>query len=85
MRILPKITLRVEKDGEAIDKLNLIGKCFHTFGTLPSNSFKLEHLSISRCHCCIFTDIASKVYLVDLGSSAGTFVNSVKIEPFQSH
>jgi|JI6StandDraft_1071083.scaffolds.fasta_scaffold00688_17 pSer/pThr/pTyr-binding forkhead associated (FHA) protein len=81
----PRIVLRIEKDGEAIDKLQLTGKCFHTFGTLPSNDFKLEHKSISRSHCCIFTDSSSKVIVIDLGSSAGTFVNSVKLEQFHPH
>jgi hypothetical protein len=88
LHLIPKITLKVEKDNEAIEKLQLAGKSFYTVGRLDpaagktsiANDFQLDHLSISRNHACIFVDTDANIYLVDMASSAGTFLNDVKIE-----
>ena len=51
-----------------------------SFGRLPECSLHLEHESISRRHACLAFDKEGAMYLVDLGSAHGTFLNGERIE-----
>jgi hypothetical protein len=50
-----------------------------TLGRSPQNDFPLEHSSVSSVHCRI-TVSDKGVWLKDLGSTAGTFVNDELVE-----
>ncbi len=54
-------------------------------GKLSSNDIELKNdLTVSKVHCEIFVDNEGNVFLSDLNSSNGTFVNGTKItEPVQ--
>ncbi|MFM2194532.1 MAG: hypothetical protein RL092_132 [Bacteroidota bacterium] len=49
-------------------------------GRSADNDVKLSHASVSRHHAEIFVDTDGNVFVRDLNSSNGTFVNDVKIE-----
>jgi pSer/pThr/pTyr-binding forkhead associated (FHA) protein len=49
-------------------------------GRSADNDVKLSHASVSRHHAEIFVDTEGNVFVRDLNSSNGTFVNDVKIE-----
>ena len=54
--------------------------------TLARTSLKpwqLNHLSISRLHAAMVHGPQKKVYILDLGSTNGTFVNDRRLKPFQ--
>ena len=74
----------VQKDGKKVDKLFLENKNAFYFGNPSSNStFKLDHPSISKNHACIFIENDSRVFLVDLNSSNGTYLNNQKLKILQ--
>ncbi len=49
----------------------------------PPLSTKLNHLSISRVHAALVHGEKSSVFIVDLGSTNGTFVNERRIESLE--
>jgi pSer/pThr/pTyr-binding forkhead associated (FHA) protein len=49
-------------------------------GRSGDNDVKLSHASVSRHHAEIFVDADGNVFVRDLNSSNGTFVNDVKIQ-----
>lgn len=84
--------LEVIKNGAIIEsiQLNQIDKQGHPKEYLvigrqdgPTADILMEHPSISRHHAVIQFSKAGKVYLYDLGSTWGTFINKNRIEPFK--
>jgi pSer/pThr/pTyr-binding forkhead associated (FHA) protein len=81
--------LEILKCGMSIKTLNLSefcrmnGKGWLCFGRVPENDSIVQHPSTSRFHCVIQFKNDGTVYLYDLGSTHGTFLNKVKIAPWQ--
>merc|ERR1712154_733000 len=74
--------LKVIKDGRRIQTITQIAeKSFVLFGRNASMSdIKLEHPSISRRHALVGHGSSGNLYVMDLGSSHGTFVNSQRLQ-----
>nr|XP_026694178.1 LOW QUALITY PROTEIN: kanadaptin [Ciona intestinalis] len=85
-------SLEVLKTGAIINNSELKGKEYFVFGRLPECDFMLEHPSISRHHAVLQfgkpsendnvelqKDGSAGFYLIDLGSTHGTFLNKTKI------
>lgn len=51
----------------------------YKLGRLPDCELVLDHITISRVHAEFFVDPESNVFLSDLNSSYGTFVNAIRI------
>ena len=51
----------------------------YKLGRLPDCEIVLDHITISRVHAEFFVDPESNVFLSDLNSSYGTFVNAKRI------
>lgn len=51
----------------------------YKLGRLPDCEIVLDHITISRVHAEFFVDPESNVFLSDLNSSYGTFVNAIRI------
>eukprot|EP00486_Rosalina_sp_Unknown_P006197 CAMPEP_0201571450 /NCGR_PEP_ID=MMETSP0190_2-20130828/14216_1 /ASSEMBLY_ACC=CAM_ASM_000263 /TAXON_ID=37353 /ORGANISM="Rosalina sp." /LENGTH=306 /DNA_ID=CAMNT_0047996097 /DNA_START=22 /DNA_END=942 /DNA_ORIENTATION=- len=74
--------LKVMKEGKRIQTITEIAqKPYVLFGRNASMSdIKLEHPSISRRHALIGHGSSGNIYVMDLGSSHGTFVNSQRLK-----
>lgn len=74
--------LKVMKEGKRIQTITEIGqKSYVLFGRNASMSdIKLEHPSISRRHALIGHGSSGNIYVMDLGSSHGTFVNKQRLK-----
>jgi pSer/pThr/pTyr-binding forkhead associated (FHA) protein len=55
-----------------------------TIGRLPGNDIVIDSGGVSRCHCLIDVD-ARHVFIKDLGSTNGTYINGEKITEVQVH
>lgn len=81
----PKLTncaLLVKKEDKLINKINLVNrqKCV-TFGrNAQMSNIKLDHPSISRRHALLGHGSSGNIYVMDLGSSHGTFLNDKRID-----
>ena len=51
----------------------------YKLGRLPDCEIVLDHITISRVHAEFFVDPQFNVFLTDLNSSYGTFINSKRI------
>eukprot|EP01083_Nonionella_stella_P029948 82262_1 len=74
--------LKVMKEGKVISTITQIAqKSYVLFGRNASMSdIKLEHPSISRRHALIGHGSSGNIYVMDLDSSHGTFVNSTRLK-----
>lgn len=79
--LIPKIKLDVYKQENLAAVENLKTTPYNIFGVLPTCDVVLTHPSISRQHLVVLVDKKLGVAIVDLGSKAGTFVNSERIPP----
>jgi pSer/pThr/pTyr-binding forkhead associated (FHA) protein len=72
--------LQIMKKKELISTISLKSSKYLIFGRKKDLcDVVLDHQSISRQHCVLFFDQHDKVYLIDLKSSHGTFINQQKI------
>eukprot|EP00559_Dactyliosolen_fragilissimus_P006423 CAMPEP_0184859150 /NCGR_PEP_ID=MMETSP0580-20130426/4167_1 /TAXON_ID=1118495 /ORGANISM="Dactyliosolen fragilissimus" /LENGTH=458 /DNA_ID=CAMNT_0027355623 /DNA_START=610 /DNA_END=1986 /DNA_ORIENTATION=- len=60
--------------------VDLTTKPFFRVGRTPSSDYLLHHESSSRRHALLFHHPNGSCYVVDCGSSHGTFVNGVRIQ-----
>jgi len=74
--------LKVFKGGEKIDTITQIGsKSYVLFGrNAQMTDIKLDHPSISRRHALMGHGSSGNLYVMDLGSSHGTFVNAERLK-----
>uniref|UniRef100_A0A336K2M3 CSON002855 protein n=1 Tax=Culicoides sonorensis TaxID=179676 RepID=A0A336K2M3_CULSO len=75
--------LDVTKEDKLIQKLMIDEKKCYLFGrNAQFCQFTLDHASCSRVHAAlVYHKFLNIIYLVDLGSSHGTFIGSVRLEP----
>ncbi|OQS06154.1 hypothetical protein THRCLA_01795 [Thraustotheca clavata] len=74
----------VFKLNEVIASVNVDTKSFFVFGrNALVCDIVLEHCSISRMHACLVHHIDGSVYIIDLGSCHGTFMDTEKLEPLR--
>jgi len=83
--------IHVLKCGEVIETLKIDDNRLYTlFGRFPSCldsngiAVKLEHPSISRVHAAVLRGSDNTLFVIDLGSSHGTFVAGRRLEPFSA-
>ncbi|EDO32995.1 predicted protein [Nematostella vectensis] len=80
-------SLELLKNGCIISTLDLTSKPYYLFGRLPNCDVVMEHPSVSRYHAIIQYKAGQTsksdqgFYLYDLGSTHGTMVNKVPIDP----
>ncbi|GMH04393.1 hypothetical protein Nepgr_006232 [Nepenthes gracilis] len=72
--------LEVLKDGSIIDQLEVTKKGAYLFGRVDICDFVLEHPTISRFHAVLQFKGNEDVYLYDLGSTHGTFINKKQVK-----
>lgn len=74
--------LDVLKDGKLIQKLMIDEKKCYLFGRNPQmNDFCVDHNSCSRVHSAlVYHKNLSRAFLVDLGSTHGTYIGNVRLE-----
>jgi len=74
--------LDVLKDGKLIQKLMIDEKRCYLFGrNSQMNDFTIDHNSCSRVHSAlVYHKNLSRCFLVDLGSTHGTFIGNVLLE-----
>ncbi|OQR87645.1 hypothetical protein ACHHYP_08414 [Achlya hypogyna] len=74
----------VFKLNEVIASVNVDTKSYFVFGrNALVCDIVLEHCSISRMHACLVHHADGSVYIVDLGSCHGTFMDAEKLEPLR--
>lgn len=74
--------LDVLKDGKLIQKLMIDDKRCYLFGRNSQlNDFCIDHSSCSRVHSAlVYHKHLSRAFLVDLGSTHGTFIGNIRLE-----
>ncbi|EDV23461.1 Nuclear inhibitor of protein phosphatase 1 [Trichoplax sp. H2] len=74
--------LDVMKNGTLVEKLIIDEKSYYLFGRNSENcDFPLNHESCSRVHSAIvFHKQLKRFFIMDLGSTHGTFLGSVRLE-----
>ena len=81
LKLVPRLSLDVEKEGAVIEKVTLVDKAYFLFGSDKSKvDYPMLHPSISRRHACILHDRQKGVILIDLGSKAGTQLNGQAVK-----
>eukprot|EP00252_Welwitschia_mirabilis_P000617 TRINITY_DN1060_c0_g1_i1.p1 TRINITY_DN1060_c0_g1~~TRINITY_DN1060_c0_g1_i1.p1 ORF type:complete len:751 (+),score=218.77 TRINITY_DN1060_c0_g1_i1:121-2373(+) len=73
--------LEVLKEGSIIDNLDVSEKGAYMFGRSDQCDFVLEHPSVSRYHAVLQFKGNGDVFIYDLGSTHGSFVNKTQIKP----
>ncbi|XP_046920423.2 nuclear inhibitor of protein phosphatase 1 [Dermatophagoides farinae] len=74
--------LDVMKDGKLVQKLMIDEKNHYLFGrNLSMTDFCIDHASCSRVHAAlVYHKNLERFFLVDLGSTHGSFIGSIRIE-----
>lgn len=80
-------TLDIIKSGTLLKSLPLSSYCkrsnkgWVSFGRVPDNDWPVEHPSTSRYHCILQFNGQRQIFVYDLGSTHGTFINKLRIQP----
>lgn len=75
--------LDVNKEGKLLQKLMVDEKKVYFFGRNPNLcDFCIDHSSCSRVHAAlVFHKVLQRFFLVDMGSTHGTFIGKKRLEP----
>lgn len=73
-------SLEVLKDGTIVEQLDVSKKGAYMFGRIDMCDFVLEHPTVSRFHAVLQFRNDGKVFLYDLGSTHGSFINKSQIK-----
>ncbi|KAJ3694759.1 hypothetical protein LUZ60_000136 [Juncus effusus] len=73
-------SFEVLKHGSIIEQLDVSKKGAYMFGRTDLCDFILDHLTISRFHAVLQFKGTGEIFLYDLGSTHGTFVNKNQIK-----
>ncbi len=71
------------REGTIVDTVNINIKPYYVLGRSPQCDLHVESPSASRRHAVVQHKDTGAVYLYDLGSTHGTFVNMKRIPPLQ--
>nr|CAG4651872.1 EOG090X07CE [Triops cancriformis] len=79
----PGLHLDVLKDDKLVQKIMIDQKKCHLFGRNPQmNDICIDHASCSRVHAAlVWHKHLQRCFLVDLGSTHGTFIGTMRLEP----
>lgn len=66
-------------DGETLVRTETLAQDIIKVGKLPSSHLRIEDENVSRMHAVIEVTSPEEVYIIDLGSAAGTIVNGKKV------
>jgi pSer/pThr/pTyr-binding forkhead associated (FHA) protein len=74
-------SLEILKEGTIIEKVPLDSKTHYILGRMGGSvDILMEHVSISRHHCCLQFREDGALMALDLGSSQGSFLNKTKLD-----
>eukprot|EP01105_Mastigella_eilhardi_P019479 TRINITY_DN4586_c0_g3_i4.p2 TRINITY_DN4586_c0_g3~~TRINITY_DN4586_c0_g3_i4.p2 ORF type:complete len:588 (+),score=218.07 TRINITY_DN4586_c0_g3_i4:178-1764(+) len=73
--------VEVLKNGAIIDKIDISAKGHYFIGRLPCCDIPMEHPLVSRVHAVIQHRDDGFVFVYDLSSANGTFVNKQRLQP----
>lgn len=74
-------SLEILKEGTIIEKVLLDSKTHYILGRMGGSvDILMEHVSISRHHCCLQFRDDGALMVLDLGSSQGSFLNKTKLD-----
>ncbi|GBG29231.1 Nuclear inhibitor of protein phosphatase 1 [Hondaea fermentalgiana] len=79
--------LHVTKNGETLSTLQLDDHTYFMFGRSPKvcaegHGYTINHPSLSRQHAVIVHGNDETLYIIDLDSPAGTWVNKERLQPY---
>eukprot|EP00033_Pygsuia_biforma_P005086 GCRY01005579.1.p1 GENE.GCRY01005579.1~~GCRY01005579.1.p1 ORF type:complete len:245 (+),score=31.53 GCRY01005579.1:74-808(+) len=74
------VKVMVNNKGKVIETLSFAQKSHVLFGRHPICDFQLEHSSLSRQHAVLQSSKTGDLFLFDVGSVAGTFLNGKRIK-----
>eukprot|EP00824_Muranothrix_gubernata_P003221 TRINITY_DN13946_c0_g1_i2.p1 TRINITY_DN13946_c0_g1~~TRINITY_DN13946_c0_g1_i2.p1 ORF type:complete len:671 (+),score=166.47 TRINITY_DN13946_c0_g1_i2:55-2067(+) len=78
-----KYSLEVLKDGAILETIDITSKPFFLLGRMQDLcDIAVENPSVSRKHCVLQHKDTGEVFLYDLGSTHGTFLNKHLLAPF---
>jgi FHA domain len=77
---VPGYSIEILKEGTIIEKIKLDSKTHFILGRMGGSvDILMEHVSISRHHCCLQFRDDGVLMALDLGSAQGSFLNKVKL------
>jgi len=77
------VVIIYSSDARHFGKRHVLGRQALTLGRGSDNTLMLENDSVSRSHCCIEQRGSSGVFVQDLGSTNGTYVNDELVKEAQ--
>lgn len=77
---VPGYSIEILKEGTIIEKIKLDSKTHFILGRMGGSvDILMEHVSISRHHCCLQFRDDGILMALDLGSAQGSYLNKVKL------
>src|SRR5688572_32960146 len=69
--------------GETLLRTETLNQDIIKVGKLPSSHLRIEDDNVSRMHAVIEVTSPTEIFIIDLGSAAGTIVNGKKVNKTQ--